>query len=489
MTPEHKKNVRVRFAPSPTGPLNIGGARTAFFCWLFAKQNSGAFILRIEDTDFARSSPEYEENIKEGLIWLGLEWDEFYRQSDRLELYERYLSKLIKENFAYYCFCSPEELESEEEARLSQGLSPKYGGKCRMIPINEAERRSKTERHVIRIKTPEKEASFHDAVRGKVSFDIALMGDFIIAKGAGNPLFNFSNVVDDYEMNITHVVRGEDHISNTPRQLVIQEALGFPPLEYAHLPLILGPDKKKLSKRDLAKSVIDYRNEGYLVQAILNFIALLGWHPEEDREVFSVSDMMEEFSFSRVQKSGGVFNPTKLDWLGRHYIKKLSAEKLAEHLEPFVPKAWTADKDRFLRTADAFKERLKKLSDFKTLAGFVFELGDYEPGLLAWRKSTKESAAINLEEILPIFNSMPESDFKKETIESKMMLIAKMRGNGEVLWPLRVALSGKESSPGPFELAEMLGKEETLRRISLAIRILAGSVRSTSSGLASSPQT
>ncbi len=471
--PEEKKKIRTRFAPSPTGTLNLGGARTALFSWIFARANEGDFVLRMEDTDKERSKKEYEENIIETMKWLGLNWDEFCRQSDRQERYEHYLSELLNKNLAYYCFCSQEENQKEQEAKLIQGLPPKYGGKCRSIPHEEALIRAGKEKAVIRLKIPEKEISFTDLVRGKLTFDLGLIGDPIIAKSLKEPLFNFANVVDDFEMNISHVVRGEDHISNTPCQIAIQEALGFPSMKYAHLPLILGSNKKKLSKRDMAKSILDYRAEGYVSGAIINFLGLMGWHPKEDREVFSIEEMVKEFSFERVQKAGGIFNPEKLDWLNGYYIKAMSPEMLADELPPFIPEEWIENRELLVKVIGVEKERMKKLSDFTDAVGFIFKLPEYDPQSLLWKTMDRKEAENNLNECLRVLGEIAEKDFEANIIESKMMLVAEMRGRGELLWPLRVALSGQKNSPGPFELASILGKDETLRRIYYAIQILA----------------
>lgn len=464
-----QKPVRVRFAPSPTGPLNIGGVRTAFFNWLFAKHEGGSFLLRIEDTDRERSKKQYEENIKESLEWLGLSWDEFSRQTERTDRYELHLKKLLDEEKAYYCFCTEEELEHEREAQLSQGLPPIYGGHCRGLSKEEQQERLKGERAVIRMKSPEKEVSFHDLIRGKVTFDTKLIGDFIIAKDPKNPLYNFAVVVDDFEMQISHVVRGEEHIANTPRQLIIQEALGFDGLTYAHLPLILGPDKKKLSKRDLAKSLLDYRAEGYLPGAVLNFLVLLGWHPKEDKEILSLEEMTREFSFDRVQKGGAIFNPEKLEWMNGVYLRGIDTAELIPLLEPFVPESWRKNAEFFEKVVAAEKERLKTLGEFRKIALFFFTLPEYDASLLVWKKATKKETEANLKEICAIIEAITDDVFEEEHIESLLMPYAERNGRGAVLWPLRVALSGQAASPGPFQLAATLGKKETLRRISVAL--------------------
>lgn len=464
------KPVRVRFAPSPTGPLNIGGARTALFNWLFARHEGGAFVLRIEDTDAVRSKREYEENIKESLAWLGLSWDEFHRQTDRTDRYAEGLERLLDEDKAYFCFCTPEELERERETQLSQGLPPVYGGRCRAIPKEERARRAGAEKGVIRLKVPEKRVSFADIVRGEVSFDTKLIGDFIIAKGTREPLYNFAAAVDDFEMGISHVIRGEEHISNTPRQMLIQEALGLDEVTYAHLPLILRPDRKKLSKRDLAKSLLDYRTEGYLPAALVNFLALLGWHPREDREVFSLEDLAKEFSLDRAQKAGAIFNPEKLEWLNGLYIRNMSDAALAEALRPLVPEGWSASPDgRFEKAIALEKERMKTLLDFKQHAALFFALPEYEGKLLSWKGTPLADVQGTLAALRDALAAVPDAGFTGETVAAAVAPITERAGRGQALWPLRVALSGQAASPGPFEIAVALGKAESLRRIAVAL--------------------
>lgn len=464
------KKIRVRFAPSPTGPLNLGGARTALFNWLYAKHENGDFILRIEDTDKERSKPEYEKNIKDTLKWLGLKWDEIYKQSDRMDRYKYFLKELFKKNLAYYCFCTEEELESEYEAQMSQGIAPKYSGRCKMLSEDEVKERIKKEKYVIRFKMPEKEISFQDIIRNKVTFDTRLIGDIIIAKNFDEPLYNFANVIDDFEMNITHVVRGEEHISNTPRQIAIQEALEFPKLIYAHLPLILGNDRKKLSKRYLAKSILDYRDDGYLAKTVLNFLVLLGWHLREDKEIMTIEEMTKGFSFERVQKAGAVFNEEKLDWFNGYYIRNMNTDDLCEIIKPFVPESWVSQKEKFNKVVGIEKERIKKLSELKTIGGFFFELPEYESSMLMWKNSQKSEILENLESVHAVLNKIKESSLDAKTLEKELMPLADARGRGNVLWPMRVALSGQMASPGPFELAEILGKEESVKRLHVAIK-------------------
>lgn len=432
-------------------------------------------MIRIEDTDKARSNIKFEEEIKESLTWLDLLWEEkIVKQSERLPIYEKHLEKLIKSNDAYYCFCSTEELELERQAQLTQGLVPRYSGKCRSLSSEEVSKRIPKESAVIRLRVPEKSVSFTDTIRGKVSFDVGLMGDFIIAKTIRDPLYNFAAAIDDAEMKITHVIRGEDHLANTPKQILIQEVLGFEQPRYAHLPLILGPDRKKLSKRYLASSVLDYRRNGYLPNAMLNFLVLLGWHPEKDREVLTREEMIAEFGLKRVQKGGAVFNPEKLDWLNANMIKTISVKTLAECVTPFVPAPWLAKKHFFENVLLVIRDRIKKLSDIQQLASFFFIVPSYEKKLLVWRGGTMEKTREILEEIVGVIESIPAKQFSDQALEDSFIELIGARGKGDILWPLRVALSGQEASPPPFSIANVLGKEETLRRVNLALDMLDG---------------
>ncbi len=463
--------VRVRFAPSPTGPVSLGNIRTALFNWLFARHEGGSFLLRIEDTDSDRSQKQFEDDIVASLTWLGLTWDEeLVRQSDRLKLYEKYLTSLIEERKAYYCFCTADELEQERQAQLSQGLQPRYSGKCRALQPEEVAPRLDEVPATIRFKVPDRTVAFSDMVRGKVSVEAALGGDIIIAKGLREPLYNLAATVDDYEMGITHVIRGEDHLSNTPKQLLIQEALGFPHPHYAHLPLILGPDRKKLSKRYLTRSVIDYRNEGYLPPAILNFLVLLGWHPERDREVLSLEEMVAEFTLKRVQKAGAIWNPEKLDWLNGNYIRTVPIEELMGYLRPFVPAHWY-EREEYLRGVVALeRDRIKQLYEFSKLSGFFFELPDYSYEQLSWQHGAPEATKDILNAIHAALGTIPVDQFILERYAPPIMALAAERGRGNVFWPLRVALSGQEASPAPFDIMAILGRDETMARIGKAIQ-------------------
>jgi len=482
MTADIKKNIRVRFAPSPTGPLHIGSVRTALFNWLFARNQGGKFILRIEDTDIERSKKEYENDIIKGLKWLGLTWDEGldadgeyspYRQSERLEIYEKYLRQLINKDKAYYCFCSKEELEADRQAMLSQGMAPRYSGKCRHIPKEESEVKvKKGDSVVIRFRVPPGEIEFNDLIRGKVKFNAELIGDIVIAKNLKEKLYNFSVVVDDYEMKISHVIRGEDHLANTPKQIAIQEALGFESVKYAHLPLILTSDRRKMSKRYLDVALEDYRQNGYLAETIINFTAMLGWHPSDEREIFSLEELIKEFDIKRVQKSGAVFNIDKLDWLNSQYIKKMDTSRLALEIKSFIPLTWQANEKLLIKAIETEKERMKTLAEFKNLADFFFELPNYDGKLLIWRETSSGKTAENLKMLANELDKIDEISFNKISLEQIIMPFTENYGVGDLLWPLRAALSGKQASPGPFEIMEVLGKKESLGRIEIAINKL-----------------
>jgi glutamyl-tRNA synthetase len=463
--------VRTRIAPSPTGFFHIGNARTALFNYLFTKKNNGKFILRIEDTDLERSDIAYEKDIIDGLRWLGLDWDEGpeeassgggllinkykgdygpYRQSERLEIYKKYLQQLLDKGYAYYCYCTKEELEIERQAMLSQGLPPKYSGHCLLNDSKE-----KRDPQLIRFRMPDKKVSFKDIVRGEISFQTGILGDIAIAKNLTSPLYNFAVVIDDQEMQITHVVRGEDHIPNTPKQILLIEALDFNKPHYAHLPLILDPDRSKMSKRFSATAINEYRDQGYLPEALINFMALLGWHPASDsQEILSLVEIIEKFDLKKVQKAGAVFNIEKLNWINSQYLKKLDDEK-------FLAMAGQPTNEQNLKLLSLLKNRLIRVGDFKEQAELFYNFPDYQPQLLLWKNQSKESAIANLEEVKKIINNTKAiSEFAEKT------------GRGEVFWPLRVALSGLEASPGPLELLDVLEKEEAVRRINIAIEKL-----------------
>jgi len=491
-TPQSLFGPRVRLAPSPTGLFHLGTARTGLFNYLFARKAGGKFVLRIEDTDKERSKKEYEDNILEGLRFLGIEWDEGpdingplgpYRQSQRLEIYEKYLNQLLKEKKAYYCFCSPEEIEAQKEEMIARGVPPKYSGKCRDLPESIVESYLKEGKQAaIRIKMPNKVIKFEDIIRGEVEFDLSLIGDIVIAKSLKEPLYNFAVVIDDYLMKITHVIRGEDHISNTPKQIAIQELLGLPRPNYAHLPMILGPDRSKLSKRHGAMALTDYRKMGYLPEAIVNFLAFLGWHPIGNEEILSLEELIDKFDLKRVQKGGAIFNIKRLDWFNAQYLKQISSEELMDRVVDYIKNFSSAPEmlkkyslDYIKKVVEIELPRMNKLSDLIDLSDFFFKKKiEYPKELLKWKDMTDAELTKSLQDSLNILEKIKESEFNRVNLQIKFYNFIdedlNYRGNrGKLLWPLRVALSGKKASPGPFEIAEVLGKKGSIERLKQAI--------------------
>jgi len=486
---------RVRFAPSPTGWFHIGNARTALFNYLFARKTGGKFILRIEDTDKERSKKEYENNILEGLKSLGIEWDEGpdtngslgpYRQSERLEIYEKYLRQLLKEEKAYYCFCSPEEIEAQKEEMIARGVPPKYSGKCHDLSKSTVKSYlEEGKQTTIRIKMPNKIIKFEDIIRGEVEFDLNLVGDIVIAKSLKEPLYNFAVVIDDYLMKITHVIRGEDHISNTPKQIAIQEALGLSRPNYAHLPMILGPDRSKLSKRHGAMALTDYRKMGYLPEALVNFLAFLGWHPIGNEEILSSEELIDKFDLKRVQKGGAIFNTKRLDWFNTQYLKKMSSEELMNRVVDYIKNFSSApqivkeyDLDYIKKVIDIELPRMNKLSDLIDLSDFFFKKEiEYPKELLKWKDMADIELAKSLQDSLNILEKVKENEFNRINLQIKFYSFidenpSYMGNKGKLLWPLRVALSGKKASPSPFEISEVLGKGESIKRLKQTSKII-----------------
>jgi len=509
-------DTRTRFAPSPTGHIHIGSLRTALFNYLFARQQHGQFILRIEDTDKERSRLEWEYELLKVFEWLGINWDEGpvlsdnqifdtnysikyigpyapYRQSERKLIYRKYLEQMLAQGTAYYCFCKKEDVEAEKQYLMSIGEAPVYRGKCRNLTQEQIHNFKKAgQPSVIRFKCPpNRKIIFKDIIKGSVEFNSDILGDFVIAKDLDNPLYNFTVIVDDAEMKISHIIRGDEHLSNTPKQLLLIEALGFEVPQYAHIPLILGPDKKKLSKRDNKTSVKDYQEDGYLPDALINFIAFLGWNPGTEKEIYSLEELIQDFSLEKIQKSGAIFNLEKLDWLNGFYIRKKSLPELTEMLIPYWEKAGFIEEkaadlyiikatgesiifNDLIKIAALEQERLKKLSDIIALTDlfFVSEL-KYEPELLIWKDMSKEELIKSLEISKEILTNIDPADFNKKRLEEELMPVAeKMDNRGNLLWPLRVALTGKKNSAGPFEVAEILGKEKCLLRINQALDLI-----------------
>ncbi len=476
-------NIRVRFAPSPTGKLHIGAARVGLFNFIFAKKNNGQFLLRIDDTDKERSTKENEENIMRSLDWLNISWDENpVYQSQRKEIYKKYIKKLLDEGSAYYCFCTKEELEKEREKQREAKTPPRYSGQCYKLTKEEQEKMTSSgQDFTIRVRISDKEqVEFDDEIRGKVKFRLSdIGGDFVIAKKDLSALYNFASAIDDYEMKITHVIRGEDHISNTPKQIVIFNAIGAKSPKFAHLPMILAEDKSKLSKRHNAPSITEYKEKGYLKEAVINFIALLGWNPDEDNDIFPMKKIIEKFSLKDCQKSGAVYSEKKLDYINGHHIRKLDIEELTNLCLPYLKKNNLIERDenkeKLKEIISLYQERMKKLSEISDLTDYFFkdEL-DYQEELFLWKKQTKKDTLEALKKGKEALKSIKKWD--KESIESTLLDVANKEENrGNILWPIRVALSGKKSSAGPFDIVRVLGKERSLKRIEKAEEFLKNS--------------
>jgi nondiscriminating glutamyl-tRNA synthetase len=486
------QNVRVRIAPSPTGRFHIGTARTALFNYLFVKHYGGSFVLRVEDTDIARSDAEYEKDILAEMDWLGIVWDEGpdmndtasykggygpYRQSERLSIYRKYLERMLGEGLAYRCFCTEAELEAERNKAEAEGKAPRYSGKCRDISAEEAEKRAAGgEKSILRFKTPQNtKVPFRDLIRGEMIFDTENLDDFSIAKGMDMPLYNFAVVADDYEMKITHVIRGEDHLSNTPKQILLCNALGLPVPEFAHLPLILGSDRSKMSKRHGAVAVADYRAAGYLPEAMFNFAALLGWNPKDNTEIMPADEIIKRFDIYDVQKAGAIFNQEKLDWMNAAYIRNLSDDELELRIKPF----WKADitslaEGKARKIIGLCKDRMRKLTDINELAELFFVVPEYEKDILIWKDMKPENAVEALKVALETAQGLSETDYNEEELDRVLPKASERVSDkkGVFYWPLRVALSGKKASPPPGPIMAILGKEETCRRISAALKKL-----------------
>lgn len=480
--PHTLKQFRTRMAPSPTGNLHIGTARATLFNYLAAHHYGGAFIMRLEDTDTERSTQVFEKNIIDGLHWLGLTWDEGpFRQSERLDLYKQKLQELLASGKAFYCTHSKEYLEQEKNEQISRKESPHH--RCE-------DRDTHATTGIIRIKNDETGIlTFHDIIRGDISFKADDLGDFSLARNLDSPLYNFAVVIDDEDMKISHVIRGEDHIPNTPKHIIIQRAFGYTPPIYAHLPLVLGPDRSKLSKRHGATSIDEYRKEGYLPAAILNFIALLGWHTTGDKEHFTLEELIKDFTLERIQKSGAVFDIEKLNWLNGIFIRELSPRALADKIIPYLIEAGfitqsgssmvgkngdTISSKYIEKVAILEQPRLKKLSEIVERVDYFFSDPKYDPELLRW-KGTQDFLSIhdNLTNVKAIMDGLSESDFTAELLKLHLMPYADDKGRGDVLWPLRVSLSGKKASPDPFDVMSVLGKTSSLKRIETGISLLA----------------
>ncbi len=467
--------IRVRFAPSPTGYLHIGGVRTALFNWLFARREKGVFILRIEDTDQSRSTDEAIQAILDGMRWVGLDWDEGpFRQTDRMDLYRQHALQLLDRRQAYWCVCTAEELDARRQEAQVKGLPQKYDGRCRekgiINPSGEA---------ALRFRAPQEgQTVIDDLIKGRVIFDNTVLDDLIILRSNGYPTYNFSVVVDDALMGITHVIRGDDHLTNTPRQVPMFQALGFDVPKFGHLPMIMGPDKTRLSKRHGATSILAYRDRGYLPEAMINYLVRLGWS-SGDQEIFSVAELTEKFSFEHVQKSAAVFNPDKLLWVNAHHIRHGDPSRIASLLTPFLeqkgfgqavkaaPHGWMEQLVVMLR------ERARTLVEMAAAA---------EPYLV--QEPTMESEAIQkflASSMAPVLEALAERfdsamNFSKDTLEGIFKAVLEEKGlkMGQLAQPVRVALTGRAVSPGIFEVIDLLGRDATMRRLRKGIELARG---------------
>jgi glutamyl-tRNA synthetase len=462
--------VKTRFAPSPTGNLHIGGARTALFNWLYARHHGGAFILRIEDTDRERSKDEYTKDILDGLAWLGIDRDgPLYFQSARTDFYRENAYRLLDKGFAYKCYCTARELEEKRAKALSEGRKPSYDRTCRDCAEEYPDRP-----FVVRFKTPlSGVVAFDDMVRGEISFKAEELDDLIIYRQDGTPTYNFTVVVDDALMGVTHVIRGDDHINNTPRQILIYRALDFEVPRFGHVPLIHGKDRARLSKRHGAASLLEYREDGFLAEALMNYLARLGW-AHGDEEIFSRSDLVEKFDISNVGRSPAIFDMDKLLWLNGRYMKTIPPDDIAARLVPFIERLGCEARDpaKLVKIVLILRERAKTLKEMAQMAEFFFKEDIvYEAG--AREKHLTSAARPILERFLRDFEALPGLDEERQ--KALVEGVAKDFGKKlvGVVQPVRVALSGREVTPGIFEVIEILGKETVEKRIKRAIASIA----------------
>ncbi len=491
-------NIITRFPPSPTGYLHVGSLRTALYNFLFAKKHKGKFLLRIEDTDQARLVKGSDKKIIEllDLFELKRHNKKVIYQSKRLKIYQDYAKKLLKEGKAYYCFCSKEELDKIREKQKQDKKPPGYWGpyrQCNQLTVKQIkEKIANNEKYVIRFKmlpdnnVPTKEHEhWRDEIHGNIAVDMEYQDDFVMIKSDGYPTYNFANVIDDHEMKISHVIRGEEFLSSTIKHIKLYKALGWDLPKFAHLPLLLNPDKSKLSKRQSDVAVGEYLAKGYLPAALLNFVALLGWNPGQGStdELFNlpkllddfelkngeVKNLIEAFSLDNINKSGAVFDLEKLDWINGWYIRQMKLPKLIKLCQPYLPKI--KDKKILEKIVEIEQERLKKLSDISQNTEFFYKDIKYQPELLIWKKSNRATTLENLVKLEDFLITLSDGDFNKiETLEKKITNWIKKNnhGVGDMLWPMRVALSGQQNSPSPFEIAWVLGKKKAIERINQA---------------------
>lgn len=478
------QNIRVRFAPSPTGSLHIGGARTALFNWLFARKNAGTFVLRLEDTDLSRSTEASASGILDGLRWLGLDWDEGpekggdygpYRQGERMAIYQKYLNELIKKGKAYYCFCSPEELQAEKEKCRQEKRDYKYSGKCSALHPDEIKQLLAEGRTpVIRFRSPrDGVVVVQDLIRGNVTFDNHLLDDFIIGKSDGGPTYNFAVVVDDHEMHISHVIRAEEHLSNTPKQIILYEAMGWKLPQFAHVSMILAPDRSKLSKRHGATSVQEFRDEGYLPEALINYLALLGWSSGRDEDFWTIQELSKEFSLDNISRSPAIYDTEKLTWMNSKYLTEANSQRICELLAEkahglglLLP----AQEDYFLKVVDLVKSRAKTLPDILHEADYFFQPADeYDAkGINKYFRGEDNllllQAALRICQQCALFTAAELEAILRSQADDMNIKPAR------IIHPTRLAISGRTATPGLFETMELLGKDRCIERIQTAIR-------------------
>ncbi|MBT6757073.1 MAG: glutamate--tRNA ligase [Candidatus Jacksonbacteria bacterium] len=484
--------VRTRFAPSPTGDPHIGNIRTALFEWLFARHNKGTFVLRIEDTDQSRLQEGSLEKIIESLSWLGILPDEgvlthnleekgkrgSYIQSQRLEIYQSYTKQLLEKGLAYPCTCSPERLAQLREEQQKRKLPPGYDGQCKTEePTHNADEFIGS--HAIRLAMPNHgHASFQDLIREEVTFDISLEDDPVILKSDGFPTYHLASVVDDHEMDITHVIRGEEWISSAPKHLQLYNALGWKPPRFAHVPMILGPDKSKLSKRHGAQGVLEYRDQGYLPEALKNFLAFLGWNPGDDKEILTEKELIKEFNIENIQKSPAVFDLEKLNWINHKYIQLLSDEELLLNAKPWLKKAdcpfENYSDEQLILIVKLAQERIQNFSQLAEYVSYIWKKElEYDASLLVHKKSTKEDTLVVLNGLKELFESTIDSiEIERLTEQVESWRESKSLDRGTVLWPLRIAVTGLKNSPGVYETIQIIEKNKAVSRIQKAIDLL-----------------
>ncbi|HXY73689.1 MAG TPA: glutamate--tRNA ligase [Dehalococcoidales bacterium] len=478
--------VRTRYAPSPTGSPHIGNTRSALFAWLFARHNNGVFILRIEDTDVERKVEGSIEKIMEGLEWMGLDWDEgprvggkygSYFQSERLDLYAKYSKQLVESGHAYYCYCSEERLTAMREEQIKRKLPPGYDRHCRnLTPEARQELEARGIKPVVRFKTPlSGKTSYHDEIWGDVSFDNTTIDDFILLKSDGFPTYHLANVVDDHFMEVTHVLRAEEWISSVPRHIMLYQALQWQPPVFAHLPMVLGPDRSKLSKRHGATSILEFRDQGYLPEAVINFLALVGWSLDDKTELFTREELIKAFSIERVSKVAAIFNHEKLKWMNGVYMRKLTPDEFTRHSLPFLKQAWPEvilSTDYVKKVLPLVQERTKLLTEVPSLTHYFFldDLKYDAAGLV----SKGMDAAGTRAALVTSLERLKNVEFTAASLEPMLRALAeelKLKA-GQLFGSLRTAVSGETATPPLFQMMEVLGKEKCLHRIQQAIDLL-----------------